>query len=221
MITNVRTHTGNPRKTFLYFLLIPTALFLLIFSAIIANKTGYNVEYFLLFCSFCYFLIAIAILIYIIIHFWRNVYDNIYLRGEILIGCIVLCMTVFVETVIQCIDMYGYNAQNEQYQQVYNFCFFVISTFACFALIIVSTQFVRIKVSQNQKIANELLLKNDQMIDNQLGGIVDDDDNERWISQNEVNFETLIFTPDGLIAFLDYLGREYQLNYLVVCKLTC
>ena len=32
----------------------------------------------------------------------------------------------------------------------------------------------------------------------------------------EVDFQALISTPNGLVEFLDHLAREYELNYLVV-----
>ncbi len=41
-------------------------------------------------------------------------------------------------------------------------------------------------------------------------------DENRWIFQDEVDFEALISSPDGLLAFFSYLSKEYQLDYLVV-----
>eukprot|EP01084_Bolivina_argentea_P111881 199566_1 len=104
---------GNSYKTVLYFLIIPVTTFLITFIIIIVNKVGYNTEYMLLSLSFIYLLAAVGVVIYIITYTWRYVYDNIYLRGEILFGCILLCITVFVEAIIFGVDILEYSVENE------------------------------------------------------------------------------------------------------------
>ena len=163
--------------------------------------------------SFFYLLITIAILMYIIKNTWQHVYDNIHLRGEILIGCIILCVTIGIEFIIFGIDVVGgYHPENEKFTQVFNFGFFFITSMACFSLIIVSTQYVRIQVNAHEVTVNKTILHrgNTDLIHN---GVIDEN---VWIMADEVDFQALISTPNGLVEFLDHLAREYELNYLVV-----
>eukprot|EP01084_Bolivina_argentea_P072843 132239_1 len=209
---------GKPQKTFLYFLIIPATVFGIIFISIISNRVGYETEYLMLCISFLYLVAAVILLIYIIRQTWREVFDNIHLRGEILWGCIVLCITVSLEAIIFGIDLIEYSVENEKYQQVFNFCFNIVTCLSCFALIIVSTQYVRIKVAQQEKQIIEAIQQKTKQTNNdeKLNEIaMQIQDENRWIFQDEVDFQALISTPDGLLAFFSYLAKEYQLNYLV------
>ena len=96
---------------------------------------------------------------YIVENTWRHVYDNIHLRGEILIGCIIVCITVAIQVIIFAIDILGgYNPSNEKYTQIFHFCCFVSASIACFGLIIVSTTYVRIQINKHETQQNQAIL---------------------------------------------------------------
>ena len=201
------------------FLIIPSVIFTVVFLILIANKTGYESEYVMLFMAFMYLFGSVGILIYIISHTWRHVYDNIHLRGEILIGCIVICITIFLIVVIFGIDIYEYSVANEKYTQVFYFCWFCVTTAACFSLVLVSTQYVRIQVNKfkQRMVASDQRDRPKSGFTMQFKGNNGDDIDETvWITSDEIDFQALISTANGLVEFLDHLAKEYELSYLVV-----
>ena len=153
--------------------------------------------------------LTLCVLIYIITQTWQHIYDNIYLRGELLMGCIIL--SIYMLSAYIWVGIALSSGYNGKYQQVINFCFNTIISFSFFALIVVSTQYVRIQVNKNEnRLNNKLSKKRSHGINRE------NIDKNTWIFSDEVDFEALISTPDGLLAFLDHLGKEYELNNLVV-----
>eukprot|EP01083_Nonionella_stella_P055892 147383_1 len=206
---------GKPRKTYLYFLIIPATIFFIIFITTLILEVGFNTEYGLLILAFVYLVTWMGVLIYIIKHTWRHVYDNIHLRGEILLGCVVLCVAVALELITFAIDLIEYSPQNEKYQQVFNFSFNIITCSACFALIVVNTQYVRIKVKKNEHRQHQFIKPKPQpTTDSECINRLETMENE-WIYKDQIDFQALISTPDGLNEFLDHLAKEYELNLLV------
>eukprot|EP01084_Bolivina_argentea_P000629 1171_1 len=202
-----RETVGTSQWTFKYLLILPITVWFIAFTIIIAFKTGYNVEYYMIGIAFFYLIVGLFVSIYIIIKTTRDVYDNIYLRGEILLGCINIVVAIAAEIFVLLYDASGgYTAENDQYQQVYYFSYHSISTISSFLLIVISTQYIKFKMYQR----NKEMHKFEQHIKK-----ITDDESAQIKSFMSIDLESLISTVDGLQCFLCHLANENQLNYLV------
>eukprot|EP01084_Bolivina_argentea_P064944 118384_1 len=198
---------GQSQWTFKYLLIVPITIWFIAYTVIIAFKTGYDVEYIMIALSFVYVFIAIIWSVIIIIKTTTDINDNIYVRGEILFGCVTIVFAMFGQITVLLYDTIpGYTEANDQYQQVFYFTQYFIGTLSSFLLIVVSTQYIKFKVYQK----NKQISKFDKHLSTSTHIKI-----HRKSTDMLIDFESLISTSTGLQVFLDHLANENQLNYLV------
>ena len=183
--------------------------------AIIAKETGHQVEYIWLGACYVYMLSSVFVIIFITISSFRTLHDNIHLRGEILWGSVLLLVYMFIGFVVQIIDGVQYSVENERYQQIFFFVMMVTASVIYFALIVVSTQYVRYWENWIAKGKSEFGIEPEvpKTFELQRSPTVANEMSSLW---RQIDLQAFLSTKSGLIAFLTHLGKEYDLFTLMV-----
>ena len=205
---------------YLYMLIIPGVTFPAVMFTLVNLRVGVSGDnesgaylpssFLLLSLQFFYLLFVWSILITTIvvtIRTWKRVRDNIHVRGELICQGVILCLVIVVQFLVYSMDQM--DGETEIYDECVYFGYFTNATIASFASIIVSTQYVRFKVlQQNQMRKNNSLFSLRPSLQNVM--------KQTGIDRFDVDFPALISTNDGLQAFMSFLAKRAELNYLVV-----
>ena len=229
-------YPGEPRKIYLYMLIIPGTLFPVFMFSLIAFGVGASAHnddeqagpasFLLLGLVFLYTIFLDMILISVIVvtvWTWSKIHDNIHVRGELILQGFMLWVMHFIQVLLYFWDEGdgGY----EQYDQIIYFGYFVTVSIGCFISIIIGTQYVRFRVVRKERMKlvktpsilrmgtrsmNRKKSLRDSLRKRQTSLALKDFD------RSQIDFQALIATNHGLQAFMAHLAKGAELNYLVV-----
>lgn len=209
-------HTGEPQKTYLWIMVIPTFTFLCLMFSLVGygffvgiNEQGQVKNSLIQFCLVAYdVLTALLNLVFIVVTFRtrKSVRTNIYVRGELIFQTALLLLSYIILLVIFLLDALLDDGK-EQYDEIFNLGYFINSTICCLCSIIIGTQYLPFKEWRRQRV---LARRNLPRIAGQIvaGGI--------RMNCKEIDFRAVIAMSDGLDAFMRYLAKQNEQNYLIV-----
>ena len=152
--------------------------------------------------------------IVVTIRTWRTVKDNIHVRGELILQTVVLLITYLILLLIWLCDVLleDDNATlsddgEELYDQVFNLGYFINSSVGSLVSIIVSTQYLPFREWQKKKSLSRRVMEKSgvHIADNSLA-----------MDRTQCAFRAMIATTDGMEAFMKYLSKKNEQNYLIV-----
>ena len=193
---------------FLFVLIIPDFVFSAIFFLLIGmgSIVGINEDTasytlgapFLIYTFFQFTLLTIMIVS--VVNTWREVHDHIFVRGELILQAVLLSITVTAQFVIFLAD--AISTDNEEYDELFYFCYFVMATMLCFCSVLVSTKYLVFR--QWQSTRNE--------------EHVPDANTDAVVRTTETDFKAFISRKRGFEAMLSHLALESRdhVNNLVV-----
>ena len=93
------------------------------------------------FLVYIFFQVTLLILmIAALIKTWRDVHDHIFVRGELILQASLLSIVVVTQFGIFLVD--ATSTKNEEYDELFYFCYFVLATVQCFCSVLVSTKYL-------------------------------------------------------------------------------
>ena len=195
--------TGNSRKMFLYFLFLPNCamsfmLFMLIVLQIGVDQTNDSMWPcipLILYGLFVGFLM-IAMAIYTI-KTWKRVHDNIYVRGELVCQEIILSTGLLTLCIIYNIDRHELSPENERFDSLYYFGYFLVLTVMAFTSLIVSTQWLPMQPRRKEMVQELMHFQQGEEFRN-------------------IDFYSMISAPDAFDILLQHLHKENLINHFAV-----
>ena len=142
----------------------------------------------------------LVVMIVSVIKTWRDVHDHIFVRGELILQASLLSIVVVTQFGIFLVD--AISTENEEYDELFYFCYFVLATVQCFCSVLVSTKYLVFRQWQSTRSTDRALAAKD-----------DKDAHEK-----DADFKVFISTRRGFEAMLSHLALESQalMNNLVV-----
>lgn len=164
-----------------------------------------------------------AVFVVVTIWTWKTVHDNINVRGELIGQTVVLGMTYLIAGVIHLCDVLWDDGNvtlsddgEEQYDEAFNIGYFINFIVGCLCSIIIGTQYVRFTDKKKEKQTSTIESARRQHKDSPRTIIA----GEMAKDRTKIDFRSVIPMSSGLDAFMNYLAKENEQNYLIVKWLT-
>ena len=194
---------------FLYFLFPPNCAMSFVLFMLIALKIGVDPEnnsmqlliVYHLYGLFVGFLM-IAMTIYTITT-WKRAHDNIYVRGELVFQEIILSAGLLIHFIIYNIDRHEFTPENERYDSVYYFGYFLTITLMTFTSLLVSTQWLPMQIRRETRILDRSTSRR----------IVLDEHIE---DLRKITLQSMISLPSALHFLLQHLEKENLVDHFAV-----
>ena len=132
---------------------------------------------------------------------WKTVHDNIHLREELILQTIVILITYIIFFIIYLCDQF--DGDREQYDEIFYFGYFLISSLGSLSSIIIGTQFLHFRERQRER------QRENRGKDGRSSGHIAGD-------RTQIAFRDVIAMDDGLEVFMRYLAKENEQIYLIV-----
>lgn len=233
--------TDDPRKTYLWILLVPFAFFLAVASTFLALDVGLDehdeVISSVIVCVITYHVLTLimnAVVVVVTIHTRKTVYDNIHVRGELILQTAVLWISYTIYfSIYLCDALNFFDADNEEYTSVFYLAFFVEHSLFTLLSIIIGTQYVSWnKMWQKQKrqdcsiphlprnVSKERT-HSVSMSDVDMTSVMSVSNTILSMEFNLVDLQSVITMGDGLQEFMAHLAKGNQLYDLIVKLIAC
>ena len=192
--------SGNPLKLFVYFLFIPISVMSITLFILIELRIGVDPDSDSLWLTLIFTvygltvgIVLIAVAVFTIVT-WRRAHDNIFVRGELVCQELILIFGLMVLFVIYNMDRHEFTPENERYDSMYYFGYFVTLTVMAFSSLLVSTLWLPIQELRSIKL--EMSETNSIIF--------------------SIDLPSVLSLDSGIQAFLSHLARENLINHFAV-----
>lgn len=162
--------------------------------------------------------VILIVVVVVTILTWSKIHDSIHVRGELILQGVILFLTNVTQTGFWFWDQT--DGGTEEFDEVIYFGYFATVSICSFIAIIIGTQYVRFRVGRRQETLRKLRKRSLRRIAsragkskrNGLGG------EEPSVHHTDIDVQMMIAMENGygLQAFMKYLAKGAELNYLVV-----
>lgn len=159
-------------------------------------------------------LIINAVVIAVTIRTWNTVCDNIYIRSELIFQTSVLWMSYIIALFIYFCDVMLDGDRDPQYDQVFYLGYFTNSSISSFLSIVIGAQWHSFTPRQQPVFRLTTERVDSLSLDNNDSGIEVASSQTSDIS--DIAFQAVVATGGGLEAFMAYLAKRNEQNYLIV-----
>lgn len=207
--------TGKSRKTYLWIMLIPFGVFVLIMYTFLAFEIfvdeHHEVMGTLILFIYIYHLVALimnAVVMVVTIRTWNTVHDNIHVRTELILQTAVLWLSYIIFLSIYLCDPV-FESSKERYDSVYYFGYFTEHSISAFLSILIGTLYLPFRMWQKQQTQRSPRPTGLQRTDSVS-------QSESFVDPTTMDFQSVITIGNGLQSFMNHLAKEKGEIYLIV-----
>lgn len=201
---------GNPRKTYLWFMLLPYGGFLALMPPFIKFHVFDEKEMYIVTAVLLLLIVAFThvIILVVTIRTWNTVHDLIHVRGELILQTAVSWLSYFIYLSIHLCDVTNlFDDGDELYDSVWYLGYFANDSIGALLVIIIGTQYLPFRMWQKGGQCCTCLHRKAKRTVSDCG---------MFVEQTFIDFQSVITMCGGLQAFMDHLAKVNQQNCLIV-----